>query len=425
MITRALALFALLATQNAIAAEQDLTGYVHAENSVKLPFDPMYCDENGNQNVDLLEIRPDNVCLIEGQNELFSQKPISSFGLSKGQLILTLDDGPNPSVTKPILDLLAEYNIKATFFVIGKQVPSNASLIKDMIDRGHIVANHTYSHDIPNITATTIKNEVLKTHTAITNAYGKSDLPFRLVFRAPGLAWSAPKAVALNNDSTTRQYIGPIHANLGTDAPRADWSCWSKGVSSQTCADWYYQDIMNTGRGNILTHDIYYKKGKGNTAEMLRILLKRLDKEGGGISNKSGSGVWTFVNLGDLQALDQFEANATPLTPKTPVNQKPAPQPQTPPASKPQTPAVSGPFKNGNVFVRTEYLVQIGALTDDSKIPTTAGDFVKTGDITQITDLGKMVVVGQNTFKKVQIKKTKPGFETLEGLVVYISAKAF
>jgi hypothetical protein len=154
--------------------------------------------------------------------------------------------------------------------------------------------------------------------------------------------------------------------------------------------------------------------------------LKRLDKEGGGISNKSGSGVWTFVNLGDLQALDQFEANATPLTPKTPVNQKPpVAKPQNPPVAKPQTPVASGPFKNGNVFVRTEYLVQIGALTDDSKIPTTAGDFVKTGDITQITDLGKMVVVGQNTFKKVQIKKTKPGFETLEGLVVYVSAKAF
>jgi polysaccharide deacetylase family sporulation protein PdaB len=59
---------------------------------------------------------------------------------------LTFDDGPNPIYTNQILDLLAKYNAKATFFVIGARAEEYPDIIKREVKEGHEVANHTYSH---------------------------------------------------------------------------------------------------------------------------------------------------------------------------------------------------------------------------------------------------------------------------------------
>lgn len=63
-----------------------------------------------------------------------------------GVLYLTFDDGPNPQVTPWVLDQLAKYDAKATFFCIGK----NAELYPEIVERikaeGHAIGNHTYSH---------------------------------------------------------------------------------------------------------------------------------------------------------------------------------------------------------------------------------------------------------------------------------------
>lgn len=62
---------------------------------------------------------------------------------------LTFDDGPNPRVTPQLLALLEKYNVRATFFVLGKYVRSNPGLLADIAARGHVIGNHTYSH--PNL----------------------------------------------------------------------------------------------------------------------------------------------------------------------------------------------------------------------------------------------------------------------------------
>jgi peptidoglycan/xylan/chitin deacetylase (PgdA/CDA1 family) len=59
---------------------------------------------------------------------------------------LTFDDGPHPEYTPKILDLLDEAGIKATFFILGKQAEDNPEVVKDMLDRGHEIANHSYNH---------------------------------------------------------------------------------------------------------------------------------------------------------------------------------------------------------------------------------------------------------------------------------------
>jgi len=71
------------------------------------------------------------------------------------KIFLTFDDGPTPSITNRALDILKEYRIKATFFCLGKQVEENPLLFQRIIDEGHAVGNHSYSH----LKGWTTKNE--------------------------------------------------------------------------------------------------------------------------------------------------------------------------------------------------------------------------------------------------------------------------
>ncbi|MBL7766025.1 MAG: polysaccharide deacetylase family protein [Chitinophagaceae bacterium] len=59
---------------------------------------------------------------------------------------ITFDDGPHPNVTPFILDQLAAFQAKATFFCIGKNVKENPELYQRILDEGHAVGNHTHNH---------------------------------------------------------------------------------------------------------------------------------------------------------------------------------------------------------------------------------------------------------------------------------------
>jgi peptidoglycan/xylan/chitin deacetylase (PgdA/CDA1 family) len=59
---------------------------------------------------------------------------------------LTFDDGPTPGVTSWVLDTLRQYEAKGTFFCLGKNVEKHPDIYKQIIEEGHSVGNHTYSH---------------------------------------------------------------------------------------------------------------------------------------------------------------------------------------------------------------------------------------------------------------------------------------
>ena len=65
---------------------------------------------------------------------------------SRNEIYLTFDDGPHPVATPFVLDLLKQYNAKATFFCIGKNVKDEPALYRRIADEGHKVGNHTYNH---------------------------------------------------------------------------------------------------------------------------------------------------------------------------------------------------------------------------------------------------------------------------------------
>jgi peptidoglycan/xylan/chitin deacetylase (PgdA/CDA1 family) len=66
---------------------------------------------------------------------------------SRGKVIyLTFDDGPHPDITPYVLDTLKQYQAKATFFCIGKNVVAHPDIYRRLLDEGHRTGNHTFNH---------------------------------------------------------------------------------------------------------------------------------------------------------------------------------------------------------------------------------------------------------------------------------------
>ena len=78
-------------------------------------------------------------------------KVYRSVETEKKQIALTFDDGPHPSLTPKILQILAKYNVPATFFMVGQNVINYPGAAKQVILAGHEVGNHTFTH--PHIAA--------------------------------------------------------------------------------------------------------------------------------------------------------------------------------------------------------------------------------------------------------------------------------
>jgi peptidoglycan-N-acetylglucosamine deacetylase len=99
---------------------------------------------------------------------------------------LTFDDGPSTNNTPLILDILKKNNIKATFFVIGQNAEKNSELIKREVAEGHVIGNHTYSHNMKYIYADTnnLINDLDKGDKVLKSIIG-NDYNLKLI-RFPG-----------------------------------------------------------------------------------------------------------------------------------------------------------------------------------------------------------------------------------------------
>lgn len=87
---------------------------------------------------------------------------------NSNQIAITFDDGPHPYLTERILDLLDEYHAKATFFMVGVNVLNYPNVAREVIDRGHEVGNHTFSHKhLYRMNEETISDELGKCENAL------------------------------------------------------------------------------------------------------------------------------------------------------------------------------------------------------------------------------------------------------------------
>jgi peptidoglycan/xylan/chitin deacetylase (PgdA/CDA1 family) len=81
-------------------------------------------------------------CSLLGPN--WTQLPAAA--TSRGEIAITIDDGPDPVVTPAVLDLLDQYRAKATFFCIGDKVLRYPELCRQIVQRGHALENHSMQH---------------------------------------------------------------------------------------------------------------------------------------------------------------------------------------------------------------------------------------------------------------------------------------
>jgi peptidoglycan/xylan/chitin deacetylase (PgdA/CDA1 family) len=92
---------------------------------------------------------------------------------------LSFDDGPSTVNTPRILDILRDYETRATFFVVGNEIKGQEALLERMIADGHEVGNHTYSHShTVRLTRAELRREIELTNTLIESI---TQLPVRLV----------------------------------------------------------------------------------------------------------------------------------------------------------------------------------------------------------------------------------------------------
>ena len=114
---------------------------------------------------------------IETLAELYRQyKSIVFFSGSPktNQVALTFDDGPSEVTTGQVLDILGQYNIKGTFFLVGENVSRYPQVVNRIVREGHLVAGHSWSHiELDKAAPEKIKKEVIDTENAIFQASGK------------------------------------------------------------------------------------------------------------------------------------------------------------------------------------------------------------------------------------------------------------
>ena len=188
-------------------------------------------------------------------------------------IALTFDDGPHPKYTAQILDILKEYGVKATFFVIGK----NAELCKDVVKRcaeeGHEIGNHTYTHATADACSyETLKEEIGKTERIITSLTGRTPYLFR-----PPTGLCNQNTVALSKELGFKTIVWNVDTR--------DWA--------HTRTERIISSVLgNVKSGSIiLMHD--YIDPPSYTPEALRVIIPELIARG-----------YTFVTVSELLELD-------------------------------------------------------------------------------------------------------------------------
>ena len=160
-----------------------------------------------------------------------------------GELALTFDDGPNPACTPRLLDLLAKYQVKATFFLVGQFAEMEPALTRAIAGAGHLIGNHSWTH--PNLSLTSahrVRDELTRTKALLEQITSRPVLFFRPPYGA------------------RRPYVLRVARELGMTPVmwNAMTSDWSERDSDRISNSLIQKIKKNQRRGfasNIVLHD--------------------------------------------------------------------------------------------------------------------------------------------------------------------------
>lgn len=199
----------------------------------------------------------------------------------KKVVYLTFDDGPSTTNTPVILDVLDRYNVKGTFFTLGKSIESSEEakdILKETVKRGHAIANHTYGHDYkylyPNgvMNVNNITSDLEKSENSMREVLGK-DFSTRVI-RLPGGYWSWEGRTPMKEAMEQNGYYN------------VDWNALNKDAEGKPKnADELLQSTKDTIEALgpdadsvvLLMHDTY---GKEETVKALPQIIEYLQEKG-------------------------------------------------------------------------------------------------------------------------------------------------
>jgi peptidoglycan/xylan/chitin deacetylase (PgdA/CDA1 family) len=173
---------------------------------------------------------------------------INGSQFSKGTWALTYDDGPSGVQTPKILDMLKTNGVKATFFWLAKNVPSNQKIVSRANSEGHDLANHSYAHNDLSRKSSNLTKEIVTSNLELKQAYGGVAPRF---FRCPYGSCIFSKTAS---SQTARRLIAEqnmIHVLWNVDSN--DWKSDTPDVIYRRTRD----QVNNLSRGIILFHDIH------------------------------------------------------------------------------------------------------------------------------------------------------------------------
>ena len=203
------------------------------------------------------------------RSQLYGRTFVGTPGTGK-QLVLTYDDGPNDPHTLHLLDVLAQHNARACFFLIGKHVRQRPDIARRIAAAGHEIANHTFSH--PNLafcSAARIRQEIMDGESALRDAGVEgTEVGGRKLFRPP---FGARRPAVLR-----------IARELGYKPIM--WSVWCFDWR-ETTANKVEQHAITQIRGGdvVLLHDgghLAIGADRAHTVEATRRILTRYQAQG-------------------------------------------------------------------------------------------------------------------------------------------------
>ena len=108
-------------------------------------------------------------------------KTLCKADTSEKKIAITFDDGPDTEITPKVMELLDQFNVKATFFCIGKHIEENKEILKSIDQKGHLIGTHSWSHErwFDLYPAEKMKLEIEKTNGLIFETIGKKTKLFR------------------------------------------------------------------------------------------------------------------------------------------------------------------------------------------------------------------------------------------------------
>ncbi len=193
-------------------------------------------------------------------------------GSGKKICYLTFDDGPTESVTTAVLDVLKKYDVKATFFMLGSMIEKNPDIAKRVYKEGHLLANHSYSHQYGELYANgeNFMKEIRKVTELIKEVTGEE--PFKLM-RFPGGSFSSGQY------GGKKQQYKKLLQKEGYYF--ADWNALNGDAEGGSrSAEQLLNRVKETAKQDhivVLMHDAAPKK---TTAESLPSIIEYLKGEG-------------------------------------------------------------------------------------------------------------------------------------------------